>query len=210
MEQALLTMLDMQHRMNTRVHPSWQEQGFAWYRAVWVECAELMDHYGYKWWKRQTPDLPHVQLEIIDIWHFGLSALLVRGFAKNQTLEDMAQALQEEISRHIATDTNVRDATESLAQYALAEHSFSVPAFWDLLLAANMNFDQLYRAYVGKNVLNFFRQDHGYKEGSYQKQWQGREDNEHLMDLLDALDSNSADFAEQLYQGLSQRYPGNG
>lgn len=210
MEQALLTMLEMQHRMNTRVHPNWQEQGFAWYRAIWIECAELMDHYGYKWWKKQEPDMSHVELEIIDIWHFGLSALLVKGFARNDSLNDMAQALSAEINSHLATDAGVRDATELLAQHALAEHGFSIAAFWDLLLAANMNFDQLYRAYVGKNVLNFFRQDHGYKEGSYHKQWHGREDNEHLMELMNTLDSSAADFSDQVYQGLKARYPQNG
>jgi len=70
-----------------------------------------------------------------------------------------------------------------------------------------MDFDQLYRTYVGKNVLNFFRQDHGYKDGSYVKTWHGREDNEHLAELLIALDSNSADFREAVYQGLKARYP---
>jgi len=57
-------------------------------------------------------------------------------------------------------------------------------------------------------VLNFFRQDHGYKDGSYIKQWNGREDNEHLSELLAVLDSDSADFRDQVYRGLRDRYPG--
>ncbi len=72
----------------------------------------------------------------------------------------------------------------------------------------DMDFDQLYRMYVGKNVLNFFRQDHGYKNGSYIKVWQGREDNEHLAELLSQLDSESASFKDQVYQGLQARYTG--
>ena len=68
--------------------------------------------------------------------------------------------------------------------------------------------EQLYRMYVGKNVLNFFRQDHGYKEGSYIKIWDGREDNEHLSDLLVRLDPNQADFAGTVYKGLAEAYPG--
>jgi len=62
--------------------------------------------------------------------------------------------------------------------------------------------------YVGKNVLNFFRQDHGYKDGSYIKVWQGREDNEHLAELLSQLDSESASFKDQVYQELQTRYTG--
>ena len=97
-------------------------------------------------------------------------------------------------------------ATEALAQNSLATKSFSVALFWDLLNACEMSFDELYRQYVGKNVLNFFRQDNGYKDGSYVKQWQGREDNEHLVEILNELDASGNGFAEQVYQGLNQRY----
>ena len=69
-----------------------------------------------------------------------------------------------------------------------------------------MSLDELYRGYVGKNVLNFFRQDHGYKDGSYVKQWNGREDNEHLVDILTTLDSESPSFKDDLYTGLKTRY----
>ena len=73
--------------------------------------------------------------------------------------------------------------------------------------ASDLDFDRLYRLYVGKNVLNFFRQDHGYKNGSYQKMWAGREDNEHLAEVLEDLDITSETFADQVYDGLSERYP---
>ena len=61
--------------------------------------------------------------------------------------------------------------------------------------------------YIGKNVLNFFRQDHGYKAGSYIKIWGGREDNEHLSDIVAALDVSSDSFADDVYQALSAAYP---
>ena len=60
--------------------------------------------------------------------------------------------------------------------------------------------------HVGKNVLNFFRQDHGYKAGTYQKLWGGREDNEHLVEIMQSLDSGSASFQHQLYASLKDRY----
>jgi hypothetical protein len=59
---------------------------------------------------------------------------------------------------------------------------------------------------VGKNVLNFFRQDNGYKEGTYVKNWDGREDNEHLSELVAAMDHGAPDFAEQVYAVLAERY----
>ena len=86
------------------------------------------------------------------------------------------------------------------------KNQFKLKYFWQLLFAAGMTFDDLYKQYVGKNVLNFFRQDHGYKDGSYKKVWQGREDNEHLTEIQDSLDVSAADFSDQIYQQLKLRY----
>lgn len=52
----LQTMAAMQDAHNRQVHAAWREQGYPYYRAVWVECAELLDHFGWKWWKHQQPD----------------------------------------------------------------------------------------------------------------------------------------------------------
>lgn len=72
-----------------------------------------------------------------------------------------------------------------------------------------MSWEVLFRQYVGKNVLNFFRQDHGYKEGTYIKVWaDGREDNEHLVEIMQAVDAKADNVADLFYQGLSERYPG--
>lgn len=202
MRQALVTMLTLQHRMNTKVHPQWISQRYEWYRAIWIECGELMEHYGYKWWKKQTPDMEQVRLEAIDIWHFGLSAL----FIDDKPIDTIADEVAIALEKHKYAGQDVRAATEALAAYALNHRAFSVELFSDLMHAVGLDFDELYRHYVGKNVLNFFRQDHGYKEGTYQKQWFGREDNEHLMELLKELDAKAEAYAENLYAALKRRY----
>ena len=69
MKHELSIMLDLQDKMNKKVHDDWHLQGFAWFRAIWIECGELVDHYGYKGWKKQTPDMPQGLLEVVDIWH---------------------------------------------------------------------------------------------------------------------------------------------
>ncbi len=202
MKQALVNMLAMQDRMNTRVHEQWVEQNFEWYRAIWIECGELVEHYGYKWWKKQEPDMEQVRLEVIDIWHFGLSAL----FRDGKSIEQIAADIEAELSGFSQKNLDVREATEALAQHSLKTRGFSPALFWELMLAAGLDFDSLYSAYVGKNVLNFFRQDNGYKDGTYVKTWAGREDNEHLVDLVAPLDKGAADFADQVYQALEGRY----
>jgi len=200
---AVRTMLDLQDRMNTKVHPEWREQGFEWYRAAWIECAELMDHAGYKWWKHADPDMEQIQLEVVDIWHFGMSAMICR----SGSLDDLAAQIAEDLSAK-PRESSLLEATEILAESCITTQSFSTRAFLGLMAASDLSFEQLYRMYVGKNVLNFFRQDHGYKDGSYIKIWAGREDNEHLSDLLARLDPNQTDFADAVYLGLSEAYPG--
>ena len=201
MQEALLTMLRMQDRMNTRVHEDWINQNFAWHRAIWVECAELVDHYGYKWWKKQEHDIEQVQLEVVDIWHFGMSACFVDG----QPLEELAAELAAEWPAEV-TELGVLEASEALAGVAALDKHFSVAAFANLCAATGLPFEALFQQYLGKNVLNFFRQDHGYKDGTYRKQWDGREDNEHLMELLPSIDTAANDVEERLYGLLEERY----
>jgi dimeric dUTPase (all-alpha-NTP-PPase superfamily) len=201
MQQQFETMLAMQDAMNRRVHDDWQQRDFAWYRALWIECGELIDHHGYKWWKKQSPDMEQVRLEVIDIWHFGMSMLF-----DGRTTEQIAAALCEQLANESVPDADVLRAAEVLACHTLARREFSISLFWSLMQAAQMSFEDLYRAYIGKNVLNFFRQDHGYQEGTYLKIWGGKEDNEHLVDLLALLDPQASDFSDQLYQALQRCY----
>lgn len=197
------TMAGMQDSHNCRVHPQWRNEGFEYYRAVWVECAELLDHFGWKWWKKQVPDLNQVKLEIVDIWHFGLSDLLRDG-----GLEAAAPALAESHPHSDAGEPELlRQAVEALASMTLAERRFALAPFVAVLRALPLGVDELFKLYVGKNVLNDFRQDHGYKTGDYHKLWDGREDNEHLIEVLAELDCPAADVPTNLYQALAARYP---
>ena len=95
---------------------------------------------------------------------------------------------------------------EDFAQSTLINKSFNVKLFAGLMNAIDFSADDLYRSYIAKNVLNFFRQDFGYKEGSYQKNWAGKEDNEHLVEIVAALDVNSEQFKDDIYSALKERY----
>jgi dimeric dUTPase (all-alpha-NTP-PPase superfamily) len=203
MKSKLLVMLELQDAMNTRVNAAWRDANNEWYRAIWTECAEMLDHYGWKWWKHQHPDLDQVRLELVDIFHFAMSDYLLQ--------EKDNAAVASRILDEISDPGAIRDtrlAIESMAQSTIANRSMHFSDFANIMQLIDMDFDLLYRMYVGKNVLNFFRQDHGYKEGSYTKVWQGREDNEHLAELLSQLDSESASFKDEVYQGLQARYTG--
>ena len=202
----VLRMAALQERHNLEIHPDWRTQGYAYYRAVWVECAELLDHFGWKWWKRQDADLDQVRLEIVDIWHFGLSELLRKrsiDLESQQVSSEVVDALMQLGTRQ---GEDFREAVERLAETSIAHKDFDAQAFSAVLASLPMSLSQLHSLYIGKNLLNSFRQAHGYRDGSYVKVWQGREDNEHLMDILRDLDSLDESFESRLNEALETRY----
>lgn len=201
MKQQISTMLELQDSMNSKVRDDWREQNFEWYRAIWIECAELLDHHGWKWWKKQQPDVNQIALELVDIWHFGLSLLLLKDQSHEVISESVIKAFDEvEASGDFAINL------EEFTKNTLVTKDFDINGFVGLVKGIGMQFDQLYIAYVGKNVLNFFRQDHGYQDGSYHKQWGGKEDNEHLVEIVGKLDTNLATFKDDLYSEMKAVY----
>ena len=202
MKVKLEHMLSLQDAMNNKVHPQWRDQHYAWYRAIWTECAELMDHHGWKWWQKQSPDTPQIRLEIVDIWHFGLSELL----QSKHSISLIAADIEAQWKQTSPPKRDFLAQVEQLAQQCLAKQAFSLDEFCQLVTIADFSFDELYRQYVGKNVLNRFRQDNGYKSGTYRKLWNGLEDNKHLAEILMQLDSDSAEFQQDIYTALQERY----
>ncbi|HCU88965.1 MAG TPA: dUTP diphosphatase [Gammaproteobacteria bacterium] len=197
-----VVMLEMQDRMNSRVDPDWIDRRREWYRAIWIECAELMDHYGgWKWWKKSHRDVEQAMLEVVDIWHFGLSTRI----GSDRDHKGTAAIIVDEWLEPSNSRSFLQNV-ESLAGFALREQGFLISMVPRLLDDLGRGFDDLYRTYVGKNVLNFFRQDHGYRDGSYVKTWDGREDNEHLIEILGVLDVDDAEFQTLVYAGLEERY----
>lgn len=198
-------MLALQDAMNTKVSDTWRDNNYEWYRAIWVECAEMLDHYGWKWWKHQEIDVAQVQLELVDIFHFGLSLRLVAGGDVDAIASQVVNEFEQLEQDNQKGDFKV--ALEALASAAVSDKAFDALAFAQCLLLINMDLTELFRQYVGKNTLNFFRQDHGYKDGSYIKVWHGQEDNEVLATVVKALDPSADDFQSQVYQALQSNYP---
>ena len=195
-------MLSMQDAMNSRVSETWRDNDYEWYRAIWVECAEMLDHHGWKWWKHQEIDIAQVQLELVDIFHFGLSLRLMTG----NSVEQISRTLAKELHQGTGED-DFKIALENLASSAVTDKAFDAKALADCMSLMNMDLDELFRQYVGKNTLNFFRQDHGYKDGSYIKVWNEKEDNEHLAEVIQQLDASDENFQQHVYDQLTARYP---
>ena len=207
------TMFALQASMNAKIDPDWLKSRYPYLLAVVIEGAEAIEHHGWKWWKKQDKDVAQLQMELIDIWHFMLSEMLLRNNADESSA--VAQLLNElsncEDTLHFDGKTYHLAKLELLEKIELliglsAARRIEVALFASIIADCQLDWNMLFAQYVGKNVLNMFRQDHGYKEGSYAKEWDGREDNEHLVEVLASLDPALPDFKDILYQELKTRY----
>jgi len=207
-------MLALQHGMNSKVDPEWVSARYPYLRAVVIEGAEAIEHHGWKWWKHQEHDLSQLQMELVDIWHFMLSELLLEF---DGDLDRSANTLISAVADNRADSVNFDGQDYRLEDLGLVAklelligtsvaRRVEIGLFEAIMRDCQMDWDDLFRQYVGKNVLNFFRQDHGYKQGTYRKTWNDREDNEHLVEVLGSLDAHADDFQDQLYQALQERY----
>ena len=200
LREKIKEMLDLQNKINEKVHPHWREQNFEWYRAIWVECAELLDHYGWKWWKKQSPNQAQIELELVDIWHFGLSILL-----SNYDIEKSISLISEGMTDQRGSG-KFRENLEEFTSNTLQTRSFDLKRFNQVMNDVGLTFEKLYVGYISKNVLNSFRQDKGYQAGTYIKDWGGIEDNEYLIRLASKMDPKSENFSSELYTLMEKEY----
>lgn len=205
-------MLRLQGGLNAQINQEWKAAKNPWGRAIWIEAAELLDHIGWKWWKKQTPNIPQAHIELVDIWHFILSQ-----YAEQTTPEQYAKLAEHmahrmtDRSRRIgvykgnvvsANDLSLAERIDFMASIA-ASGDDCLPYFAAVCEAAELSFEQMRRMYVSKNVLNVFRQHNGYKDGTYIKIWNGAEDNVHLEQLLDSHPNLAG---EDIYKTLAATY----
>ena len=195
----LLLMLQLQNSLNDATNGENWTKGITkngkiinWNRCIYMECAEMIDSFTWKHWKsiNQEADWENLQIEVIDVWHFILS-LSIENYSNNLKgqIEDLAIDISEfkkfpKIKEHneiFGMQDDVIAKIEDIMLHVLAKDTLEVDKlikdFFSLVLMSGLDLNSLYRLYVGKNILNQFRQDNGYKDGSYVKVWAGEEDN---------------------------------
>ncbi len=221
----ILQMLELQQQLNDATNGLGWEKGLTkngkvidWKRCTYLECAELIESYPWKHWKNidAKPDYANIQIEAVDIWHFimsqGLEDYKMKNLGSIEVLADTIHTLPnyEQFTAEItATTKNYYEqieVVEVLMKTLFCGESTEnlMEAFLDVAMQSGLNLDKLYRLYVGKNILNQFRQDHGYKEGSYIKIWNGEEDNVTMQRILE---ENENVTPEALYEALEEAYP---
>jgi hypothetical protein len=172
-----------------------------------IELGELMDHYGYKWWKKQVPDVDQCKLEVIDIAHFYISYLIQTAIRNNLSYDSFV----EDFTNGLFVDAKYEEPEEirkliDECIFRSAAKSFTIDCLAHLMIAFNITPEELCNKYIIKNTLNIFRASNGYKEGTYTKTWDGKEDNEVLMEVFNTMDSSSPSLADDLYEKLKEAY----
>lgn len=203
--ERLQEMLDLQEKLEVRIGgEDWRNEGHDYALCVHMECAEIIDAYGWKHWKDldADPDFDKIAMEVVDVWHFAMAYLLMSPEFNTEVLHGSILEAIQEYQPDSAAPLYHQCVGMSFSMYAVDK--FPLGNFVALMDIVNMNFDDLYKLYISKNVLNWFRQDHGYKEGLYLKNWAGREDNEHLQELMEGLGDDLS--VVELYKALVIRY----
>ncbi len=184
-----------------------------WLRCIHMEVSELIESTPWKHWKNinAAPDMNNIHVELVDIWHFLMSYIL------QETNIPKAVSL---VNTHCIYEANSEvdvklmvKESEKLSYISLAIQTGNMPSFSGIerfidqyfrcCKISGLSFTWLQKLYIGKNCLNKFRQDNGYKEGTYIKEWNGKEDNVVMVSILEEYEN--IDF-NLLYTKLTEAY----
>lgn len=218
-------MLQLQSQLNDATNGEEWVKGLTkdakeinWERCIYMECAEMIDSFSWKHWKniKQEPDWANLQIEVVDVWHFVMS-LAIENY--NKTLRGGIDELAINIANlesfskidikndDFASQKKIIVKVEDIMRKVLSQEELELEAlvndFFELVIFSGLDLETLYRLYVGKNILNQFRQDNGYKEGTYIKVWAGEEDNI----IMKRIWEDNADITpDALYHELTKLY----
>jgi len=221
----ILQMLELQQTLNDATNGKNWEDGITkngkkidWRRCIYLEAAELVESYPWKHWKNidAAPDYENIKIEIVDIWHFIMSEALRLYKTENRgSIADIAAAVTAMQGFDKFLQSEQGEQLDPYEEIALVENMIKilfcekdidalVISFLTMSSKLNLKLPELYNLYVGKNILNKFRQEHGYKEGSYIKVWNEKEDNVVMQEIL----ASKSDISpESLYAELEEAYP---
>ena len=184
-----------------------ENRQISWYRGIYMEVAEAIDSFNWKHWKNidDQPDWDNIKVELVDIWHFIMSESIrindqayankhLELSAKGDFDSDALVSLLENMLKLSVTSSinpdinNIRQITD---------------LFFEIISHLGIDVENLYKRYVVKNQLNTFRQQNGYKDGSYIKNWGGVEDN---VIAFEIMDKNPKISPEDLFNKLNHEY----
>lgn len=155
--------------------------------AAMAELGEWLQSLGFEDWKPSEKDVDNCQIELADFMIFIINCIFYgnEDFLENITIEP------------VNNDYQLMEKVIWL---------FTTKAYSAILMTIDAYDPAIKRIAFGKKVLNQFRQDNGYKEGTYKKYWaEGQEDNVYLTKLMRATPDELVSH-ENIYNSLESRY----
>ncbi len=202
-----------QKSLNNKISNTWEAEGLDWQLAIILECAEMLDSTDWKWWKKGKTDWANLEIEMIDLLHFILakgielnqipmmSTLLMSHEIMSMQTDQPKITFDDELAKKIRVDTINNFLNMVLMKNYLGAFTAWLKIWYSLGKSAN----DMYKLYQIKYCLNIFRQDHGYKEGTYSKIWNGAEDNVAAQRIGYGLELGDK-FHDTLYKALEDVY----
>jgi len=186
-----------------------------WLRCIHMEVSELIDSTPWKHWKniKASADLNNLHIELVDVWHFLMSYILQETNIPKAVSLVNTHCIYEAVDMSDIDTTIIVKEAEKLSYIALAIETGNMPIFsgverfidqfFRCCKLSGLSFTWLQKLYIGKNALNKFRQNNGYKEGTYIKTWDGHEDN---VKMIEILEENSDISFDSIYSKLETIY----
>ena len=145
------------------------------------EVIEMCDHLSMidTWKKQPAPDLKQAFMEGVDVFAFIMSAAIEEGDIPVLYFYDSYTGFYDGLTLNNLFCELLSNICKSKYEIAL-----------NILVVINKRLynktaEDLFYYYMGKQALTQFRQANGYKTGNYIKNWLGKEDNEHLTEMLE-------------------------
>jgi len=215
MSNKIAEMFQLQNQLNINTNGKDWLKGYTkenreidWYRCIYMETAEAIDSLNWKHWKNinTQDDLQNLKIEIVDIWHFLMSQII-----KEQGLKQAIDYFEAILHKEKLEKTTNQSLLITLEKLLLSSTQRilekTTQNFIEIInhkdYQDQWNFDELYLLYIGKNCLNQFRQDNGYKTGNYTKNWNAKEDNVYMQNFLEK--QKNIDY-KTLYKYLEKEY----
>ena len=203
------TMLELQDKFNESTIKDWKYKisNEQWKRCIVLEMAEAQESLDWKHWKKGENDWDNFLVEMIDTWHFLMAAYLMDDSYYNINYLWEATAELEFEERNV---NQILYNCNKLMQEALNEQAQApITTFFVIWRMLGYDIEDLYKHYVTKNILNQFRQDNGYKDGTYIKMWKGLdgnmyEDNVIVFDIVSSM--KVEELQDNLYNKIEAFY----
>jgi len=221
-----IEMFELQNKLNIKTAGKKWTNGITkegrkinWNRCIYMECAEAIDSFNWKHWKNinNKDDIDNFIIEIVDIWHFIMSKLIEK--FKDDIIVDLNKFIYlifYPMNKNYLITLNLNkqelkekllEALENLMRNALNDKNCIMDFIYILNITEllyDFTFNDLYKIYIGKNCLNIFRQNNGYKNNTYKKEWEeGYEDNFFMQQYIN---ENEEITYEGLYDFLTNKY----